>query len=640
MDGETELKTRSTPSPDFVRSALEQADMNALRVALYHQTKDPSLANMAVVDLPLRGGAFEAKVVAREHYPEIIEKAVAYLTDPNTSEVAPPTWDEALDLMAIFQDRSLTSSEQSFGYGDLGFDRDYRFRAWQQKPDANKLKDFKVTIIGAGISGIAAAIQLNQLGIEYQILEKRDELGGTWKINDYPDARVDVSTFLYQYKFETDYAWKSFYASQEELLEYMHYIAEKYDVKDRIHLENELVSAEWDEATKEWEIQVKSADGTVRMERTNFVISAVGLFGTPKLPDIAGIEDFEGSIFHTTKWDNSFDPAGKRIAVIGTGSTGTQLMPGLAERAEHLTVYQRTPSWITPVAGYKKEVSKELRWLLDTMPGYANWYTYGLFVADLWVENFQDLDQDWINNGGLVNEKNDKLRSALTYIIRKKTEGRDDLYEKLVPSYAPTARRLVIDNGFYDALLRDNVSLHTAGIKQITKNGIEALDGTHQEYDLIVLGAGFHVSRYLWPTEYKGRGGCSLEDLWSDDGARAHLGINLPGFPNLFIIYGPNAQARTGSFHSWIEEIIRYIAGLMTDTIERGAKSIEVSQEEYDDYNRKLDEAMKSTIWEVEGKGGYYVNEFGRSGVLMPWRMFEFFDFLRDDDRSGFVFEA
>lgn len=624
------------PDADFVRRAIRHADMNALRISLYHQTGDADLLNMTLARFPVRGGAFEARVVAKDHHEAIAAKAVAYLCNPDRAVRPAPTRDEAERLMQLFQGCDLSPSALDFGFGDLGIDKSARDAEWTAKPAPEQLADFDVTIIGGGISGLAASRQLARLGLKHRVLEKRDNFGGTWHINDYPEARVDISTFLYQYKFDLEYPWKSHFATQPELVDYMDYVVDKYGLRDNIELNTELQAATWNDNLAKWELTIGLPDGTVEQRLTNVVISAVGLFGTPKMPEIPGIEDFKGAMFHTTEWDHDFVADGKRIAVIGTGSTSTQLMPALAEKAEQLTVYQRTPSWITPVFDYHGTVSPELRWLIDTMPGYANWHVYSLHVADLQLQEFQDLDRDWIARGGKVNERNDRLRENLTRYIREECGDRDDLYDRLVPDYAPTARRLVIDNGFYRALRRDNVALDSAGIERITPTGIVSKDGTAREFDLIVLGAGFQVSRYLWPTTYRGRSGLTLEQLWEADGARAHLGINLPGFPNMFVIYGPNAQARSGSFHSWIEILTRYICGLVTHMIESGGSTIEVTNEAFDAYNARMDEAMKSTLWEAEGQGGYYVNEQGRSGVNMPWRIYDFYEMLRTPDMADF----
>ncbi len=629
---------RETVDDEFIEQALKQADMNALRLALYHQTGDPELAAMDVESIPVRGGAFEARVIHRDYHPEIRKKAMAYLTKGDHDIKPPPSLEEAQPLMELFQGRTLDEAAVAFGYEDLGFADIPRDRPWKARPNGQKLANFDVTIIGTGFSGIAAAVQLDRLGIKSTMIDRYDGIGGTWLVNDYPEARVDVPTFLYQYKFDRDYQWKSFFATQPELLEYIDYIVDKYALRDRIELSTELKSATWDETTKKWTLELQKGN-KVETRQTNVLISAAGLFTTPKLPDINGIENYTGEMFHTTDWNHDFDPAGKNIAVIGTGSTGTQLMPALAEEAEQLTVFQRTPNWITPVQGYHDKVTPEQQWLFNNMPGYRSWFIYQLHVGDIWVQNFHEIDLEWIASGGRVNEKNQKLRENLIEYIRSKVGDREDLFEKLVPEYAPLARRLVIDNGFYDALVRENVELETDGIEEITKSGIRTVGGKYREFDLIILGAGFHVSRYFWPVKYQGRGGITLEDLWNRDGARAHKGITLPGFPNFFVIYGPNAQARAGSFHSWVEILSRYIADAVATMVEKDASSIEVRKEAFEDYNNNMDDAMSRILWETEGQGGYYVNEHGRSGVNMPWTMYEFYEMVRKIDLEEFIFE-
>jgi 4-hydroxyacetophenone monooxygenase len=337
-------------------------------------------------------------------------------------------------------------------------------------------------------------------------------------------------------------------------------------------------------------------------------------------------------MFHTTAWDHSFDYSGKCVALIGTGSTGLQLARGVAEKASHLTVFQRTASWVTPVKGYRSKISPGKRWLLDNMPGYNSWFVYLNYYAELQMQDFQDVDPDWVAKGGRVSEKNAIFAEALKKLIRQKVGDRDDLYEKLVPSVVPMARRLVIDNDWYETVLRDNVTLETGGIEEITEKGIRTKDGVEHEYDLIVLSAGFDVSRYLLPADYTGVDGITLNDLWDKDGARAFKGMALPGFPNFFMMYGPNGQARIGSFHSWAENFSRYIAGLLAYALEEEGEAIVVSRKAYDEYNAAMDEAMKGLLWETETGNGYYVNKHGRSGVNMPWSVHEFYSMIKDID--------
>ncbi|MBB5705314.1 flavin-containing monooxygenase [Sphingopyxis panaciterrulae] len=623
----------------FIRRMLKQANMNVLRLALYQQTRDPELAAMEVVTEGRDGSPFLFTRVRREHYDRIQEKALAYLLNAPRA-APPPTRAEAAVMMEMFLGKTLSVEHLEFGWEDLSFEGFARRACWEKKPAAEILGQYHVTIVGAGFSGLLAGIQLDLLGIPYRIIERQAGIGGTWYLNDYPEARVDITSFIYQFKFEKDYPWKSHYATQAELQDYLAHIVDKYRLRDRIHLSTALQDARWDAEKAKWTLRVRHPDGRVETTDSDFVISASGLFSTPRLPDIPGIETFGGKMFHTTAWDHGYDYAGKRVAVIGTGSTGAQLVRGVAETAGSLTIYQRTPNWVNPTPGYRNPVSTELRWLLDNMPGYAAWYSYHHFTSQLQVEDLQMLDPEWRASGGLINEKNDRLREDLQAYVRSKVGDDDELYAKLIPDYAPLSRRLVVDNDWYDTLLRDNVTLQTNGIARFTETGIIANDGTLEDYDLVVLSAGFDVERYLWPVEYIGREGVTLKDLWEKDGARAHLTMTLPGFPNFAIMYGPNAGIVTGSFHSWIEVLSRYICGLITHTIEGDARSFEVRHEAYQSYNDRMDVALKAMLLEEEGGGGgYYINSFGRPGVSLPWTLEQWYALIRTPDFDEFRFE-
>ena len=608
----------------FIRRALDHAHLNSLRIALFQQTRDPEIGLMKVETFAPAGTPFLAHVVAAESHALLKEKAFAYLRGLTGADSAPPSRETALELMSLFQGETIDPGTAGYGYEELAFDEFSREANWHgARPDA--VDDLLVTVIGSGFSGILAGIQLERLGIPFRIIERQAGIGGTWELNDYPEARVDITTFLYQYKFVKNYPWKSYFATRDELKDYIEAVVDEFGIRDRIETSTRLTDAVWAAERNCWELGIERSDGAIQTFDTNFVISAAGLFSTPNLPDIPGIGDFKGRMFHTTAWDHSLELKGKRVALIGTGSTGSQLMPELARQAETLKVFQRTPNWVTPVRGYHDKVSPEKRWLLDTMPFYSNWFCYSQHVAQMQSQNLHEIDPDWVAAGGHINEKNDKLREGLTRYIRRKVGKRDDLYAKLVPGYAPMARRLVVDNGWYDALLRPNVELVTTGIDHFAADGIVAKDGNLHEVDLVVLGAGFKVSDYLYPVDYVGRDGAKLAELWAADGARAYQTMCLPGFPNFFMLYGPNAGVRAGSFHSWMEVLMRYVAKAIVTTVEGGHQVIEVRDAAYDRYNAELDAEMSKMLWEREkGGGGYYVNKFGRSGVNMPWTLAEF----------------
>jgi 4-hydroxyacetophenone monooxygenase len=616
--------------------AVRLADANVLRMALYQLTGDPQLAAMRVETVPVRNGAMTAYALAEAHHRIVQEKAVAFLRNPQSA----PAWsnDSVREMMTLFSGVPLTDDQFRLGLEELAlveFPREVKWSNGEKAPRG--VGNITVAIVGAGISGLAVAFALRRLGIPFVIIERQGDVGGTWQLNTYPDARVDTSSYLYQYKFEKRYPWPEFYASQASMLGYLRHIADKYEIRPHILFSTKLKEAAWSESDSRWRLGLEDPRGQRREIKANFLVSASGLFSVPNFPDIPGIEGFQNKMLHTASWDHSYNFTGKKIALIGNGSSGAQIMPRLAAKATSLTVYQRTPSWIVEMKGYKSPVPDDLKWLHQTMPFYWNWLSYSSYVTTLGLQPAQTLDAEWRKRGGLVSEKNDALRAALESYIRLKLAGKPDLIEKSIPRYAPLARRLVIDNGWYDALLRSNVELVTSAITRISPRGVVTAEGLEREFDLIVLGAGFKTSRYLWPVRYVGKDGATLENLWAADGARANLGMTMPGFPNFFMMYGPNSQPRTGSFMSWAEIWARYCVRLIVAMIETGASSIECKPEAFERFNREMDDEGRKIIWEAEGGSGYYVNEYGRSGVNMPWLVEEYHRRVSQPDLDEFI---
>lgn len=279
-----------------------------------------------------------------------------------------------------------------------------------------------------------------------------------------------------------------------------------------------------------------------------------------------------------------------------------------------------------------------MHWMCDHMPYYWHWYCYAAFHRSLHIAAMQYRDKEWEASGGHVNKRNDKLRENLLQYIERKLEGRPDLLAKVMPQMAPLVRRLVVDNGFYDTIKRDNVELVRDKIDRLTEKGIRTTDGKEREYDLIVLGAGFKTSQYLYPVDYVGTGGMTLQKAWEKDGARSYLGMTMKNYPNLFTLYGPNHQPRGGSLYSYGEMWARYAVACIVGMIERGAVAMEVKHDVFDSYQEKLDAANKRIIWESEGSS-YYVNEHGRQAVNMPWTTAQYHPMIRKPNFDDFNLE-
>jgi 4-hydroxyacetophenone monooxygenase len=618
----------------FIRRAVEASDLAALRVALYQATGDSELAGFGPVAgldenerarlaeraihlLENRKGGFERRVPSDEEIRKLMDLVLGV-----------PTRDEHFEIRRNF----------------LAF-TPYPFQFERPEGAASIPKSFEVAIIGAGPAGIAMAVQLGRLGVPYVLYERRSEIGGTWSIHKYPDIRVDTLSITYEFSFDDEYPWSEYFARGEDVRSYLEFIAEKYGVREHIRLGHDLEEARFDEEASIWHLTFQGPDGA-RVEReVNMVVSATGVFAKPKLPDIAGIDEFEGAIVHPTQWTSDLDVRGKRVAVIGNGSSGVQLVAPVAEEAEHVSVFQRTPQWIAPRPNYGRKVEPEVRWLLDNLPGYWNWCRYTSIIGLMtWHEDFLIPDPEWEKQGGHITRKSDELRGFLIGYIKEQIGDRPDLLERLVPDYAPMVRRPVVDNNWYKALTRDNVDLVTSGIERLTKKGIETTDGKHHEVDLIVFATGFEVDQFLWPAEVRGRKGVSLRDDWESHGPRAYLGMMVPRFPNFFMLYGPNSQPVSGgvSLPSWFQIWAAYIAQCLHTMFEAGHAQVEVKESAFEAYNAHLD-AVGSALAFIKDAGSvernYYVDaERGRLIVNTPHETAELYAMQKAPNRDELEF--
>jgi 4-hydroxyacetophenone monooxygenase len=612
----------------FIQRAFEEADLNALRMALYQATDDETLAQMQVRKVEAHGGATSIVTLAPEHHDLVKRMALDFLR--TGGKAGPIPADAKLrQMMEMLLGAPLTDKDFTYQRTIPAFD-DFPYGACWTGERPSAAADFHVAIIGAGISGIATGIQFERLGIPYTIFERQPELGGTWSINTYPDVRVDTTNFVYQFSFEKNYPWREYFGRQAEVRDYLEHVARKYGVFRNIQFNADVTEARWDEDAAHWTLQVA---GTTQGFRANAVVAASGLFGVPKPFDIAGADGFAGEIVHTARWHKDVDLRGRRVAVIGNGSTGVQLLARIAEEADQVTVFQRTPQWISPRERYGQAVSAEMRWLLDTMPHFWNWSTYSLGAMGLSHQPLQDMDYAWQAAGGTISEQNDKYRANLTEYIHAQLGDRHDLIKQVTPRHAPMARRLIVDNGWYKALLRANVALVTAPIERLTQHGVRTVDGQEREADLIVAAIGFQASKYCWPMDYFGLGGGSLHERWDKEGTpRAYLGITIPDFPNFFMHYGPNSQPRAGSLMAWQEIWSRYSAQAIVHLIENGARAMTLKSDVFERYNENLDRAAASIVWNEKASRdrNYYVDDSGRSSVNAPWRMEDYYQFFHN----------
>ncbi len=602
----------TTVDSAFIRRAVELADLNAVRVALYQHTGDSELAALPT--------AVNLDAAQREL---LISKAVAWLE--KNAGPGMPSEPPAAELRVLM---NMATQETM---ADLEFEARRDLPAFKQFPWTTSWTNgkpelpegFHVVVIGSGFSGIAMGVQLELLGIPYTVLDKEPEPGGTWSVNRYPDIRVDTISITYEYSFEKNYPWSEYFGRGAEVRKYLTYISDKYGVKKNTRFHHTLEKSTWDDERGVWTVEASTPDGPAIFD-ANYVINALGTFNNPLFPKFEGMETFQGQIIHPARWPENVDLKGKRVAVIGNGSTGVQMVYTISDEASHVDVYQRTPQWISPRAGYGKPVEPEIRWLLDNFSGYWNWWRYMAIAALFGTHGFIIPDEEWKAKGGKFNPMNDKLRDDLTAYIKAQTGGRQDLIDRLIPDYAPFSRRPVVDNQWYEALTRDHVELVADPIVRLTPTGIETADGTVREVDIIITATGFDIIKYLCPMKTYGKGGLDVQDFWSTDGPRAYLSMMVPNFPNMFMLYGPNSQPLSGGtgLPIWYVVWSAYAAKCMVTAIEAGKSRVEVKLDAYERYNKALDiEASKLLLLQEEGAPdkNYYINEFGRMQVNAPW---------------------
>ena len=409
-----------------------------------------------------------------------------------------------------------------------------------------------MAIIGAGMSGILAAHRLQQAGVDCVVLEKNRDVGGTWLENTYPGCRVDVFNHVYSYSGEQRPDWPEYHSSQPVLLDYFRDCARRWGIGNRIRFGTTVESLAWDEEARRWNVRLRTADdGTgdgpdaaTETISVGAVVSAVGQLNRPLMPHIEGTDDFAGEKFHSSVWRHDIDWSGRRVAVIGTGASALQFIPHLAQEAAHVTVFQRTPPWLIPRPVYHEPLAEGLLKLFEIVPGYAHWFRLRLF----WCTHegtVGALRRDPAWTGPLevaVSPRNDEARRLLTLYLESQFGDRPDLLAKVVPRYPVGSKRVVLDNGIWASTLkRPNVELVSDGIERIEAHGVRGSDGQLHAADVIVFGTGFRASEFLMPMRVMGRGGADLHTTWNGD-ARAYNGVCVPGFPNLFCIYGPNTN--------------------------------------------------------------------------------------------------
>ncbi|WP_342051747.1 MULTISPECIES: flavin-containing monooxygenase [unclassified Cupriavidus] len=465
-----------------------------------------------------------------------------------------------------------------------------------------------VAIIGSGFAGLGMAIRLRQSGVEdFAIFEKADSLGGTWRDNHYPGCACDVQSHLYSFSFAPNPDWSRMFSPQPEIRAYLERCADRFGLRPHLRFGHELRRASWDEHEGVWRLEM--ANGARISARV--LVSGMGGLSRPSIPDIPGLESFAGTCFHSQQWRHDYPLAGKRVAVIGTGASAIQFVPQIAPQVAQLDLYQRTPPWIMPKPD--RAVSARERWLFRHLPLTQALWRAGLY----WALEARVL-------GFVIHPKLMKAveRIARRHLARQVPDAA--LRRTLTPDYTIGCKRVLISNDYYPTLSRPNVDVVTTGIARVEPDAIVMRDGTRRPADCIILGTGFHATDPLPRGVIVGRDGRDLLDAWRD-GAQAYLGTTVAGFPNLFLVVGPNTGLGHSSMVFMIESQVAYILDALRHMDKRGLHAVDVRPEVQRTFNADIQNRLGHAVWSAGGCASWYIDpRSGRNTTLWPGFTFQF----------------
>jgi len=481
----------------------------------------------------------------------------------------------------------------------------------------------KILIIGAGFGGIGMGIGLRKAGFDdFVILEKAADLGGTWRDNRYPGCACDVPSPLYSFSYELNPDWSRLFAPQEEIWEYLRRCAAAYGIDRHIRYDSRVESVAWDDADRLW--TVRTAEG--KRYRTHAVVSGAGALHLPSYPDIAGIDEFAGESFHSSRWDSAADLTGKRVAVIGTGASAIQFVPAVAGQAARLTVFQRTPPWIQPRPDVA--IPDRMRAVLRTVPGAARALRYAVY----WGLETRVL-------GFAVDLRLMAPMEELARMHLERQVSDPELRARLTPDYTIGCKRILVSSDYYPALQRPDVDLVTDPIARITPTGVVTADGTPHEADALVFATGFRVVDAATELNVSGRGGVKLKDAWAA-GVEAHRGITVPGFPNFFMLLGPNTGLGHTSVVFMIEAQVQHVLSCLRIVSRQQAATIEATEPVTRKYNDSLQRRLRRAVWSAGGCRSWYLDDAGINRAIWPGFSFEYWVRTRRARRRDYEVRA
>ncbi|MBW4933092.1 flavin-containing monooxygenase [Marinobacter sp. F4206] len=477
-----------------------------------------------------------------------------------------------------------------------------------------------ILIIGAGFGGLGMAITLKKAGFQtFTVLEKGNSVGGTWRDNTYPGAACDVQSHFYSYSFEPKHDWSRKFGLQHEILAYMEHCVEKYGLADHLRFNSEIREAAFDEALNEWTVTLTNDE----VLKANVLITATGQLNQPAWPKVNGLDRFAGKVFHSARWDHEYDLSNKRVAVIGTGASAIQFVPEIAKQVKSLSLFQRSAAWV---------LSKPDR-------PFKRWEQTLFRVLPIWDRIYRYLIY-WKNESrALAFTKFNGLLEIFAREARKEARKHVTDPEKLkqiIPDYQIGCKRILISNDWYPAINRPNVNLVTEDIDRVDEDGVVTVNGTHYPVDAIICGTGFKASEFLTPVVIKGRSGITLNEAW-ENGASAFKGITVSGFPNLFMLYGPNTNLAHNSIIFMLESQFRYVLDALRALEKYPGSAMDVRQDRQERFASIIQSGLKGSVWDA-GCTSWYLDANGKNTVNWPGFTFTYRFATRHIDTADYQF--
>jgi cation diffusion facilitator CzcD-associated flavoprotein CzcO len=487
-----------------------------------------------------------------------------------------------------------------------------------QTETAKAAREVEVLIVGGGFSGVGAAIKLTQEGFtDIALLEKAERLGGTWRENTYPGCACDVMSTLYSYSFAGEHEWQRAFGRQPEILDYLEKVAQRHEIHAKVHFNTEFLGATWDERRARWQVQTNAGEFSARL-----LVAAAGPLHKPVTPDLPGLADFKGTIFHSSEWDHGHDLDGRSVAVVGTGASAIQFVPEIQPRVRRLHLFQRTAPWVLPKPDH--EIGALERAIFRHVP-FAQRALRGLLYG---IGELVQLAQ---RRPSAMR----RLQRVGVSHLRRQVPDRG-LREQLTPEFALGCKRILLSNVYYPALCQPNCEVIPAAVREVREHSVVGADGVEREVDTIIFGTGFQVTDIPIAALLRGREGRTLREVWQGS-PQAYLGTTVAGFPNLFMLIGPNLGNGHGSAMTIIEAQVGYLLQALRTMRRSGVASVEVRGDVQERYNGRVQRALEGTVWNAGGCSSYYLDVNGRNSTIYPWTTIDMRRRMRRFDADSYI---